>query len=72
MDRFDILDESLLGLPFTPAPVHARVSFRMGDIDVVFEEPLQHRYEGAWVGTEKQQRITVEPGKSPTRTSSRR
>jgi LmbE family N-acetylglucosaminyl deacetylase len=61
VDRFDILDESLLGIPFTPAPVHARVSFRSGDVDVVVDEPVQYRYEGAWVGTEKQQRVTVVP-----------
>ena len=61
VDRFDILDESLLGLPFTPGPVHARVSFRSGDVDVVLEEPVQYRYEGAWVGTEKQHGITVVP-----------
>lgn len=64
VDRFDILDESLLGLPFTPASVLARVSFRSGDVDVVLEEPVQYRYAGPWVGTEKQQRITVLPAMS--------
>lgn len=61
VDRFDILDESLLGQPFSPAAVHARVSFRSGDVDVVIDKPVQYRYEGAWVGTEKQQRVTVLP-----------
>ena len=56
VDRFDILDEDLLGLPFAPAPVHARVTFRSGDVDVVLDEAVRYRYEGAWVGTEKQQR----------------
>ena len=64
VDRFDILDESLLGQPFSPAPVSARVTFRSGDVDVVLDEPVQYRYEGAWVGTEKQQRITVLPALS--------
>ncbi|MEK9500051.1 PIG-L family deacetylase [Gaopeijia maritima] len=61
VDRYDIHDESSLGLPFAPAPVHARLTFRSGDVDVVVEEPVQYRYAGEWVGTEKQQRITVLP-----------
>jgi LmbE family N-acetylglucosaminyl deacetylase len=64
VDRFDILDEDLLGLPFAPAPVHARVTFRSGDVDVVLDEAVRYRYEGAWVGTEKQQRVTVLPALS--------
>ncbi len=64
VDRFDILDEDLLGLPFAPAPVRARVTFRSGDVDVALEEAVQYRYEGPWVGTEKQQRITVLPALS--------
>lgn len=61
VDRFDILDESLLGEPFAPAEVQARVQFRSGDVEVVLQEPVQYRYEGSWVGTEKQQRVTVVP-----------
>ncbi len=61
VDRFDILDESLLGLPFPPAEVRARVALLSGDVEVVLEEPVQYRYEGSWVGTEKQQRIAVLP-----------
>lgn len=64
VDRYDIHDESSLGQPFAPAPVHARVTFRSGDVDVVVEEPVQYRYAGEWVGTEKQQRITVLPALS--------
>lgn len=61
VDRYDIHDEDSLGLPFAPAPVHARLTFRSGDVEVVVEEPVQYRYAGEWVGTEKQQRITVLP-----------
>ena len=64
VDRFDILDEGLLGLPFTPASVNARLTFRSGGVEVVLDEPVQYRYEGAWVGTEKQQRVTVLPALS--------
>ncbi len=64
VDRFDILDEDLLGQPFSPAAVNARVTLRSGGVDVVLEEPVQYRYEGAWVGTEKQQRVTVLPALS--------
>jgi hypothetical protein len=64
VDRFDILDEALLGQPFSPAAVQARVTLRSGDVEVVLDEPVQYRYEGAWVGTEKQQRVTVLPALS--------
>jgi LmbE family N-acetylglucosaminyl deacetylase len=64
VDRFDILKPELLGTPFDPAPVQAKVAFRSGDIEAVLDEPFQYRYEGAWVGTEKQQRVTVLPALS--------
>ena len=64
VDRFDILKPELLGIPFAPAPVQAKVTFRSGDVEVVLDEPFQYRYEGAWVGTEKQQRVTVLPALS--------
>jgi LmbE family N-acetylglucosaminyl deacetylase len=64
VDRFDILKPELLGRPFAPAPVQARVTFRSGGIEAVFDEAVQYRYEGAWVGTEKQKRVTVLPALS--------
>ena len=64
VDRFDILKPELLGTPFEPGPVQAKVTFRSGGIEAVLEEAVQYRYEGAWVGTEKQQRVTVLPALS--------
>ena len=64
VDRFDILKPELLGIPFAPAPVQAKVTFRSGDIEAVIDEAFQYRYEGAWVGTEKQKRVTVLPALS--------
>lgn len=64
VDRFDILKPELLGIPFEPGPVQAKVTFRSGDIEAVLEEAVQYRYEGPWVGTEKQHRVTVLPALS--------
>jgi LmbE family N-acetylglucosaminyl deacetylase len=61
VDRYDIIRPEHLGLPFAPAAISARVTFRSGSVDLSIEKPVQHRYPGRWVGTEKQDRVAVLP-----------
>ena len=61
VDRYDIVEPKHLGLPFAPAAIAARVTFRSGSVDLSIEEPVQQRYPGTWVGTEKQDRVAVLP-----------
>jgi LmbE family N-acetylglucosaminyl deacetylase len=64
VDRFDLIEPELVGLPFTPPVVIAKLSLRSRDVEWTVEEPVQYRYEGPWVGTEKQKRISVLPALS--------
>ena len=61
VDRYDIVEPEHLGLPFAPAAISARVTFRSGSVNLSIEEPVQQRYPGTWVGTEKQDRVAVLP-----------
>ncbi len=64
VDRFDLIEPEFLGLPFAPPVVNARLTLRSHDAEWTVEEPVQYRYEGPWVGTEKQKRISVLPALS--------
>jgi LmbE family N-acetylglucosaminyl deacetylase len=61
LDRYDLIAPEHFGLPFSPAVVSARLTFRSDSTEVPLEEPAQHRYPGRWVGTEKQDLIAVLP-----------
>ncbi len=61
VDRFDLIEPELVGLPFTPPAVKSRLTLRSHDVEWTLDEPVQYRYEGPWVGTEKQKRISVLP-----------
>ncbi len=61
VDRFDIADHTYFGQPWRSPAVHAQVTFRSGDTEVSLSEPVQYRYEGPWVGTEKQKIVSVLP-----------
>ena len=63
-DRFEPADEALFGLPARPPQVMARVSFESGGIPASLRLPVEYRYEGAWVGTEKQKEVSVLPSVS--------
>ena len=60
-DRFDPLSEELFGLSARPPQVTARVSFESAGVPVEISTPVEYRYEGPWVGTEKQKEISVLP-----------
>ena len=61
VDRYDLVRPEHFGLPFAPPAASARVTFRSGSVDLWIEKPVQHRYPGTWVGTEKQDRVVVLP-----------
>ena len=60
-DRFDPLSPELFGLSARPPQVMARVSFESAGVPVEIATPVEYRYEGPWVGTEKQKEISVLP-----------
>ena len=66
VDRYRLVEPAYFGLPFSPPVAWARLQFRSGSVDVSIEEPVQHRYPGPWVGTEKQTEISVLPKASVT------
>ena len=60
-DRFDALSGELFGLPARPPQVVARVAFESNGTPVEIRTPVEYRYEGPWVGTEKQKEVSVLP-----------
>jgi LmbE family N-acetylglucosaminyl deacetylase len=66
VDRYDLLAPEHFGLPFAPPVLSARLTFRSDSVDISMERPAQHRYPGPWVGTEKQDEISVLPEASVT------
>ncbi len=64
-DRFVPDAPELFGLPARPAPLHARVGFRSGEgaeaVEASVRRPVEYRYEGPWVGSEKQKTVSVLP-----------
>jgi len=61
VDRFDLLVPEDIGLPWRPPSLRAELSFRSGGVDVRLRRPVQYRYNGPWVGTEKQKVVSVLP-----------
>ncbi|HSF16673.1 MAG TPA: PIG-L family deacetylase [Vicinamibacteria bacterium] len=61
VDRFVLLEPEHFGLPWRPPLVTSRVVFRSGDVEVSSSKTVQHRYEGRWVGDEKQKVVSVLP-----------
>jgi len=43
-DRYTVADQTLLGLPETPAPLVVRFAVKVQDDELVFVRPVQHRY----------------------------
>ena len=60
-DRFQAAEEALFGLPARPPQVMARVLFESEGVPAAVRLPVEYRYEGPWVGTEKQKEISVLP-----------
>jgi LmbE family N-acetylglucosaminyl deacetylase len=61
VDRFTLLEPELFGLPWRPPSVTSAVTIRSGEVSVTLVETVQHRYEGRWVGGEKQKQVSVLP-----------
>lgn len=60
-DRFEPSSPALFGLPARPPAAMARISFESGGIPASLRLPLEYRYEGPWVGAEKQKEVSVLP-----------
>ena len=67
-DRFVEDAPGLFGLPTRPAPLQARVGFRSGEgrdaVEASVVLPVEYRYGGPWVGSEKQKSVSVLPAAS--------
>ncbi len=61
MDRFEAVSADLFGLPARPPQVMARVSFESAGVPVEIRSPVEYRYDGPWVGTEKQKEVSILP-----------
>jgi LmbE family N-acetylglucosaminyl deacetylase len=61
IDRFTLTEPALFGLPWRPPSVAAALAFRSGGVEVRFERTIEYRYEGRWVGGEKQKQVSVLP-----------
>jgi LmbE family N-acetylglucosaminyl deacetylase len=60
-DRYDVDDPRLAGLPWSPPDVVAMLDWRAGGAAVHSQAPAVWRYEGPWVGGEKQKVVSVVP-----------
>ena len=60
-DRFEAWSGDLFGLPARSPQVVARVAFESAGIPVEIRSPVEYRYDGPWVGTEKQKEVSVLP-----------
>jgi LmbE family N-acetylglucosaminyl deacetylase len=61
VDRYDIEIPAHHTLPWSPPEVTAQVKFVAGGVAGHIEQPAHFRYEGPWVGTEKQKVVNIVP-----------
>ncbi len=61
MDRFEAVSTDVFGLPARPPQVVARVAFESAGVPVEIRSPVEYRYDGPWVGTEKQKEVSILP-----------
>jgi LmbE family N-acetylglucosaminyl deacetylase len=66
VDRYDIEIPADAGLPWSPPDVTARVRFRSAGTEASLTQPAYWRYEGPWVGGEKQKVLNVVPALNVT------
>jgi LmbE family N-acetylglucosaminyl deacetylase len=64
VDRYDVDDPRLAGLPWGPPDVTAVLDWRTGETAAQSRQPAVWRYEGPWVGGEKQKVVSVVPALS--------
>ena len=60
-DRFLMAEGVPFGAAVPPPPVEARVQFISGGVAAAVRLPVEYRYEGPWVGAEKQKEVSVLP-----------
>ena len=70
IDRFELIDPSYFGLPWRPPSLTANTTLLSDTTEITLERPVQYRYKGSWVGTEKQKHVSVLPLVSVTMTPS--
>ncbi len=61
VDRYDIEIPEHQTLPWSPSDIQARFSFSSGGTTFSRTQAAQYRYEGPWVGGEKQKEVNVIP-----------
>lgn len=61
VDRYQWLDPRPAGLPWSPPPVAARLSYLSHGVQSSLEAPAEFRYEGPWVGGEQRHEVMVVP-----------
>jgi len=68
VDRYDIEIPDDLTLPWSPSDIQATFAFSSGSTRFARTQAAQYRYEGPWVGGEKQKEVNVIPTLSVTLT----
>jgi LmbE family N-acetylglucosaminyl deacetylase len=63
-DRYDLEVPGFESLPFAPPEVLAALQFTTSGVGSTLERPAAFRYEGKWVGGEKQRAVSVVPALS--------
>ena len=61
VDRFELLEPSDFGRPWRSPAVLSKFLLRSGGADITLKKPVQYRYDGKWVGDEKQKHVSVLP-----------
>jgi len=61
VDRFELSEPSSFGKPWNPVSLRAKITYRSGTTEVSVDRPVQFRYQGPWVGSEKQKQVSVLP-----------
>ncbi len=61
VDRYDIEIPEHQTLPWSPSDIQARFSFSSGGTTFGRTQAAQYRYEGRWVGGEKQKEVNIIP-----------
>jgi LmbE family N-acetylglucosaminyl deacetylase len=64
VDRFDIEIPEHHTLPWSPPEVVAEVRYKSAGVTGSIEQPAHFRYEGPWVGGEKQKVVNIVPAMS--------
>jgi hypothetical protein len=68
VDRYDIEIPEHHTLPWSPPEVTAGVQYTAAGVAATLEQPAHFRYEGPWVGGEKQKVLNIVPSLSVTMT----